>query len=76
MLVGAMVGLFFLLPGGFNEAGARHLFLDPDKGRLVLLFFRLLVLHTSMLAFPHKGMQSRLAQVPLWRYGPLTRCSR
>jgi hypothetical protein len=43
---------------------------------LVLLFFRLLVLHTSMLAFPHKGMQSRLAQVPLWRYGPLTRCSR
>jgi hypothetical protein len=26
------------------------------------LFFRLLALHTSMVASPHKGMQSHLAQ--------------
>jgi hypothetical protein len=62
MLVDAVVGLFFLLPGGFNEAGPRHFFLDPDEGRFVLLFFRLLALHTSMVASPHKGMQSHLAQ--------------
>jgi hypothetical protein len=76
VLVDTMVGLFFLTSGRFNEAGPRHLFFDPDEGRFVLLFFRLLALHSAMVASPPKGMQSRLAQVPLGGCGPLTRCSR